>query len=114
MRVHGYEVRGVGLDGETRCAHYGTERDVVAIKFACCATYYACHRCHEECTDHERSRWPLGRRDEKAVLCGVCGTELAVQEYLGVDSCPDCGARFNPGCNNHTHLYFEERPTDGT
>ena len=27
-------LRGVGLDAQTRCAHYATARDVVALRFA--------------------------------------------------------------------------------
>ena len=112
VRVHGHEVRGVDVGGETRCAHYGTDRDVVAIRFACCETYYPCFRCHEETADHDAERWPVERRDEPAVLCGCCGAELAVREYVGVDSCPDCGARFNPACADHYHLYFETPGSD--
>jgi uncharacterized CHY-type Zn-finger protein len=108
VHVHGHEVPGVDVDAETRCAHYGTERDVVAMKFACCETYYPCFRCHEERTDHETERWPLERRAEPAVLCGACGAELAVQEYMGVDACPECEARFNPACADHYHMYFEQ------
>jgi len=107
VQVHGHEVRGVAVDGETRCAHYGTERDVVALKFACCETYHPCYRCHAETADHDRERWPLERRAEPAVLCGACGAELAVQEYVGVDGCPECGTRFNPACADHYHRYFE-------
>lgn len=107
MQIHGHDVRGVDVDEETRCAHYGTERDVVAIKFPCCDTYYPCYRCHEELSDHRTERWSIDRRDESAVLCGGCGTELAIQEYVGVDACPDCLARFNPACADHYNLYFE-------
>ena len=32
-------LRGVGLDAQTRCAHYATARDVVALRFACCPAY---------------------------------------------------------------------------
>ena len=39
-------LRGVGLDAQTRCAHYATARDVVALRFACCPAYWSCHRCH--------------------------------------------------------------------
>lgn len=108
MQVHGHEVRGVDVDEETRCVHYGTERDVVAIEFACCETYYPCYRCHGEVTDHDAEKWPVERRDEPAVLCGSCGAELAVQEYVGVDACPECLTRFNPACADHYHLYFED------
>ena len=107
VQVHGHEVRGVDVDEETRCAHYGTVRDVVAIRFPCCGTYYPCHRCHEAVAAHDADRWPLERRAEPTVLCGACGAELAVQEYLGVDACPECSTRFNPGCADHYHLYFE-------
>ena len=48
------------------------------------------------------------RFDDAAVLCGVCRTELSVASYLDrADTCPACGAAFNPGCRNHHHLYFE-------
>ena len=40
------------------------------------------------------------------MLCGVCGGELTIAEYLTTDSCTRCGAAFNPGCHLHTHLYF--------
>jgi uncharacterized CHY-type Zn-finger protein len=43
-----------------------------------------------------------------AIVCGACGRELSVDEYLGCEfSCPNCTARFNPGCASHYHLYFE-------
>ena len=107
MRVRGHEVRGVDVDGETRCAHYGTERDIVALRFGCCESYYPCFRCHAAVADHEAERWPAGRRDEPAALCGVCGAELTVDRYVAVDACPDCGAAFNPGCAGHYDRYFE-------
>lgn len=100
-------VRGVDLDPETRCAHYGSPRDVIAIRFPCCGDYFACYECHAARTDHDAERWPADARDERAVLCGVCGIELTISEYLQCDdSCPDCGAAFNPGCADHYHLYF--------
>ncbi|GAA0247727.1 CHY zinc finger protein [Haladaptatus pallidirubidus] len=108
MFVHGTEVRGVKVDAETRCSHYDTERDVIAIRFPCCNEYYPCFRCHDEVAGHSRETWPENRRDAEAVLCGACGSELTIAEYLGCESqCPDCGTAFNPGCANHYHLYFE-------
>lgn len=106
VQIHGCEVRGA-VDAETRCAHYASERDVVAIKFACCETYYPCFRCHDAVAEHDAERWPADRRDEPAVLCGACGAELAVAEYVGSEACPACDAAFNPGCADHYHLYFE-------
>ena len=104
-------LRGVGMDAQTRCAHHATDRDVVALRFACCAPYWACHRCHAELADHRAV--PVPREDfaRPRVLCGVCRGMLSVAEYLaaghGPDpACPACGAPFNPGCANHAHLYF--------
>jgi len=106
--VHGTEVHGIDVDAETRCAHFGTERDVIAIRFPCCNDYYPCFRCHDTVADHPRETWPADERDTEAVLCGSCGVELTITEYLESGSqCPDCGAEFNPGCANHYELYFD-------
>jgi uncharacterized CHY-type Zn-finger protein len=101
-------LRGVAVDEGTRCRHWHDEVDVVALRFACCETYYPCFECHAETTAHDPEQWPRDRFDEPAVLCGVCGAELTVDAYLDCeDSCPSCGAAFNPGCREHRHLYFE-------
>lgn len=100
-------VKGVGLDAQTRCAHWNSPLDVIAIKMACCGTYYACKDCHEELADHLLEPWPRAQWHEPAVLCGVCMQELSVREYMDCgSSCPRCGAAFNPGCRNHHHFYF--------
>ncbi|WP_353829257.1 CHY zinc finger protein [Agromyces sp. SYSU T0242] len=100
-------VRGAVVDDQTRCVHYRTEVDIVAIRFACCGEYYPCHLCHEEATGHPARRWPVAEHATRAVLCGACGVELPIEAYLDVDACPACGAAFNPRCRLHTHLYFE-------
>ena len=100
-------VLGPVVDGQTRCVHYRTPLDVVAIKFACCAEFYPCHLCHAEAAGHAATQWPVDSRDESAVLCGVCGHLLTITEYLGTDSCPMCAAPFNPGGKLHTELYFQ-------
>jgi uncharacterized CHY-type Zn-finger protein len=46
-------VKGVEVDSKTRCRHYHSEKDIIAIKFKCCAVYYPCHFCHEETAGHE-------------------------------------------------------------
>jgi uncharacterized CHY-type Zn-finger protein len=108
MSVSDHDVRGVGLDGQTRCAHYNTPLDVIAIKMRCCGLYYACKDCHEELAGHAIEVWPRNEWEQPAVLCGACGTELSVQKYMGCgDACPACGARFNPGCRKHYHFYFD-------
>ena len=100
-------VLGPVVDEMTRCVHYRTEVDIVAIKFACCDEYYPCHLCHAETADHAAAQWPLDQRDTEAVLCGACGTELTIASYLATNACPNCGSPFNERCRLHTHLYFE-------
>jgi uncharacterized CHY-type Zn-finger protein len=102
------KVEGIDLDGETRCTHYRTPRDVIAIKMKCCGVYYACKDCHEALAGHAIRTWPRAQWGEKAVLCGICGHEMSVTEYLGcADRCPACAAQFNPGCREHYGFYFE-------
>lgn len=105
MRVHGRTI-----DDQTRCVHYGTVLDVIALRFVCCGRFYPCHLCHEEAAGHPALPWPHDRRDEGVVLCGVCGAQLGVDEYRAVTACPTCDAPFNPGCHLHDALYFESAP----
>lgn len=100
-------VLGSVVDDQTRCAHYGGETDVIALRFRCCGDYYPCYECHEESAGHPIARWRAGDADRLAVLCGVCRTELRIDEYLGASACPACGARFNPGCSLHHDIYFD-------
>lgn len=99
-------VYGRTIDNETRCVHYGTPKDVIAIKFACCRRYYPCHLCHEESETHPAEQWPIADRWQKAILCGVCSTELTIDAYLSADGCPFCSAPFNERCRLHSELYF--------
>ena len=116
-------LRGVAVGPETRCAHWDSELDVVALRFGCCGAFSPCHTCHVETADHDPEPWPRARFDDPAVLCGVCGTTLSARIYLDGDSeerspsgsrakpdddsCPACGAGFNPGCRRHRDRYFE-------
>lgn len=106
--IHGTEVLGVDVGPHTECAHYHSDLDIVAIKFACCDAYYPCIDCHEAIADHPPMRWGKELFGERAVFCGACGFEMTIGEYLGCESsCPNCGSGFNPGCARHHHLYFE-------
>jgi len=101
-------VRGLDLDPETRCAHWRSALDIIAIKMRCCGGYYACRDCHDALADHPATVWPRAEWNESAVLCGACGTEISIEAYLACDNrCPTCAAAFNPGCKLHRHLYFE-------
>jgi uncharacterized CHY-type Zn-finger protein len=100
-------VRGIDLDPQTRCLHYHGPADIIAIKMKCCGVYYACKDCHIALADHPIEAWPEGEWCEPAILCGACGTELTIRQYMQSESlCPGCRARFNPGCRNHYHFYF--------
>jgi uncharacterized CHY-type Zn-finger protein len=108
LTIWGIPVRGIDVDASTGCAHYRSDLDVIAVKFNCCQTYYSCFQCHELIAGHPARMWPRAEFDEKAVLCGACGTELTIREYLNCQAlCPACRARFNPRCVLHHHLYFE-------
>jgi uncharacterized CHY-type Zn-finger protein len=102
------EVRGVEVDAETRCVHWRSAVDIVAIKMRCCGVYWACKDCHEALAGHAIAVWGRGEWDARAVLCGACRVEMTIREYLECEAkCPSCAAAFNPRCSNHFHLYFE-------
>src|SRR6202011_5806672 len=101
-------VRGSSVNKQTQCAHYHTDCDVVAVKFKCCDTFYACIHCHKELANHAPAIWNKQERETHAILCGRCHNTFSITECLGcANSCPRCGAAFNPRCADHYHLYFE-------
>ncbi|MEW6362556.1 MAG: CHY zinc finger protein [Pyrinomonadaceae bacterium] len=107
-QIFGEMIYGGVIDDETRCIHWNSPLDIIAIKFSCCGQWYPCYDCHREAADHEAAPWPQTERHVRAVLCGGCGHKLSIDEYLDCGSiCPACGRRFNPGCARHYHLYFE-------
>ncbi|MFD1039760.1 CHY zinc finger protein [Virgibacillus byunsanensis] len=95
------------IDSETRCEHYHEENDRIAIKFYCCMAYFPCYLCHQTHGCGQKRVWPKEAFNQYALLCGGCGVELTINEYLNSHySCPSCNAAFNPGCSLHAHLYF--------
>lgn len=106
MQVHGHLVKGA-IDDETRCSHYHTAYDRIAIRFYCCGVYFPCYECHAAYGCGEAQVWPREKFHEKAILCGSCGTELRIEAYLNSQyQCPSCEAHFNPNCGRHRSLYF--------
>lgn len=101
IRIH-----GTGVDEQGRCAHYHSERDVIANWCVTCRKWWACFSCHREHAEH-----PFGRvAAEPGVTgarCGACGHEMDYAGYSGAAQCPRCGHHFNPGCALHAPLYFE-------
>ncbi|MGI4736699.1 MAG: CHY zinc finger protein [Janthinobacterium lividum] len=99
---------GIDVNERTQCAHYHSERDIIAIKHKCCGTFYACIQCHAELASHAPAVWGRAERHAAAILCGNCYSILRIEDYLACgNTCPTCQAAFNPGCANHYPLYFE-------
>ncbi len=109
VSVHGQPVYGRDVDNVTRCGHWHGDTDVIAIRFYCCGHWFPCITCHEEYAGHPAGVWPVAQYSQRAILCGVCGHQLTIAEYLASgSSCTSCQAAFNPGCANHYHLYFAQ------
>ena len=101
-------VYGKPIDDQTRCVHYHSPVDVIAIKFKCCNKYYPCYECHEEAAGHAAQQWKEEEWGEAAIYCGVCKKEITIRQYMSSGNhCPNCDASFNPNCSRHYHLYFE-------
>jgi uncharacterized CHY-type Zn-finger protein len=102
------KINGTLVDNQTRCMHYNSALDIIAIKHACCKKYYACIQCHNESEAHEADIWKLKEQHTKAIFCGACKTEMSIENYLNCNNeCPYCKSLFNPKCSNHYPLYFE-------
>ncbi|GAA4282883.1 CHY zinc finger protein [Brevibacterium daeguense] len=102
----GPEVHGRVVNDVTGCVHYSSPADIVAIRFWCCDRFYPCLHCHREDSDHPIAPWPAEQRGAEAVLCGVCGRLLTIDEYRDAQECPGCASAFNPGCSLHWDVYF--------
>ena len=101
-------VLGLEVDDESRCAHWRSALDIVALRLPCCGDYYACRECHDAVAGHPARVWPAAEQGARVAMCGRCGHEMTQAAYLACDDrCPACGAPFNPGCRLHKHLYFE-------
>ncbi|CAK7232944.1 helper of tim [Sporothrix eucalyptigena] len=102
-------VHGVVVQTQTQCAHWHSDRDIIAIRHKCCGNFYACISCHEALAGHPPATWRKTERDAvPVVLCGHCRRQLTIAEYLASgNACPGCSAAFNPGCARHYDLYFE-------
>jgi uncharacterized CHY-type Zn-finger protein len=103
------EIKGNLVDSKSRCVHYHSTLDIVAIRMKCCNHFYACIHCHNTLESHEPILWGKKELDSKAILCGECLSTYTIDEYLNCNNeCPNCKALFNPKCSNHYHYYFEQ------
>ncbi|GMA92604.1 CHY zinc finger protein [Homoserinibacter gongjuensis] len=110
LESHGVRIHGLPVDAETRCVHWHGPTDVVAIRFPCCDRFYPCHDCHEAVADHPAAVWPVRRREEHAILCGMCGTTHAIATYLAVEGCPNCRAPSTRRAASTTPSTSPDRP----
>lgn len=102
-------IKGKPIDEQTRCVHYHSPLDIIAIKFKCCNEYYPCYYCHQEENDHPVQVWNKNEHTTKAIICGICKHEMTIEQYLTADNkCPLCNSKFNANCSNHYHFYFEK------
>jgi uncharacterized CHY-type Zn-finger protein len=115
-------VHGLNVNSTSGCEHYHSELDIIAIKFKCCGLYWACCVCHQNgntntkanhpTANHAIERWEHHEFNTMAILCGCCGIELTINQYLNCNSfCPNCNAAFNSRCRLHWHQYFDLDPT---
>lgn len=98
------EFFGLDLDEASRCRHYHTHLDIVAIKCATCRKFYACYHCHDALESHSFA--PTDTTENRPVLCGSCRQTLTRVAYQK-GTCPYCQAPFNPKCHKHTAIYFK-------
>jgi len=101
------EAQGFLVDKQTRCIHYHSKLDIIALQCYDCKKYYACYRCHDSLENHPFEPYPLSLIQGKPILCGVCLKLLTYKQYKESLSCPFCFSRFNPGCQNHKERYFK-------
>lgn len=101
------KIYGLLVDDESRCIHYHSEKDVIALQCYACKHYYACYQCHNALEDHVFSPYPLALTQDRPILCGVCKRLLTYATYKDVTACPSCQSPFNPGCKQHHSYYFK-------
>ena len=69
--------------GGSRCAHWHSELDVLALQAPCCGKFYACASCHDACEDHALEPWPADTPvSQPALMCGVCRHRYSIETYI--------------------------------
>ncbi|ELU77989.1 CHY zinc finger [Streptococcus pneumoniae PNI0076] len=53
------EAQGFLVDKQTRCIHYHSKLDIIALQCYDCKKYYACYRCHDSLENHPFEPYPL-------------------------------------------------------
>ncbi|TWT11350.1 hypothetical protein FRX54_03460 [Streptococcus sp. sy004] len=101
-------IYGDVVDLETRCLHYHSARDIVALRCFSCRRYYPCYHCHDTYEQHTYQAYSSQSEDE-VVFCGACQIGMTALAYRqGKSVCPNCSAAFNPACKEHESIYFSD------
>ena len=103
------KIYGLLVDNQSRCQHYHTELDIVALKCFDCLKYYACYQCHDRLGGtHSFRAYPCHLKQDKVLICGVYQHEMVIDEYQEAIVCPNCHSAFNLACSKHYDIYFEK------
>src|SRR5699024_7970441 len=95
------------MDIETRCKSYVSVKDFMEIKFYRCNTFYTFFTGDREQVNHALGNCPKEKFNTKAILCGVCRTEMTIETYMNHNACPECGSVYNENCQLHYPIYFD-------
>jgi Uncharacterized conserved protein len=63
-------VYGPTVDDETRCIHYRTSTDIIAIRFGAAVATTRATSAMRSRKDHEARQWPVAERETKASCAG--------------------------------------------
>ncbi|EPY54030.1 hypothetical protein SPOG_02747 [Schizosaccharomyces cryophilus OY26] len=98
-------IYGLLVDDWSRCQHYHSELDIVALRCFACKRFYACFTCHNILESHRFEPWKE-TPNLFPVLCGACKHNLTRDQYQQTSNCPNCERPFNPNCRKHKSYYF--------
>jgi uncharacterized CHY-type Zn-finger protein len=96
------DVYGPTVDEHTRCVHYATELDIIAIRFACCDRYYPLPLCAiPRLTDHPARTVATRASGTSPPSCArMCWTELTI-DPLCQAGCEPLRIREEPEHHGH-------------
>ena len=80
------QINGLLVDDQSRCQHYHSPLDIVALKCFECQKYYACYQCHDRLEAHIYRAYPCQLKQDKVLICGVCRHEMTIEEYQDVEA----------------------------
>ena len=67
---------------ESRCKHYHSKLDVLALESSCCNKFYSCVKCHDEMENHAMIPWDSDTSlNRHALLCGVCEKTFSIRTW---------------------------------